>query len=192
MADAHPLLQIVTASTRQGRQGPSVAAWFVQQARQHAQFAIEPIDLAEMNLPLIDEPSHPRLRRYQHEHTKQWSACVERADAFVFVTPEYNFSAPPSLVNGIDYLFHEWAYKPVGFVSYGGVSGGLRSVQMLKQTVTALKMVPMVEAVSIPFFTKSIDASGTFTPDDLQNKAAAAMLTELRRWTNALQTLRTK
>lgn len=185
-----PLLQIITASTRQGRKGPAVAAWFEQQARRHAMFDIEPIDLAEVNLPLIDEPEHPRFRKYHHDHTKAWSARVDRADAFVFVTPEYNFSAPPSLLNAIDYLFQEWAYKPVAFVSYGGVSGGLRSVQMLKQTVTALKMVPMVEAVSIPFFAKSIDASGVFTPDELQNKAAAAMLTELRRWTDALAVLR--
>jgi NAD(P)H-dependent FMN reductase len=192
MTETRPLLQILTASTRQGRQGPAVAAWFEQQARQHPAFAIEPVDLADVNLPLIDEPEHPRFRKYQHDHTKAWSERVDRADAFVFVTPEYNFSAPPSLVNAIDYLFHEWAYKPVGFVSYGGVSGGLRSVQMLKQTVTTLKMMPMVEAVSIPFFTKSIDASGKFTPDDLQNKAAAAMLTELRRWTDALKALRKK
>lgn len=184
------MLQIITASTRQGRKGPSVAAWFEQQARKHAMFEIEPVDLAQMNLPLIDEPNHPRLRQYQHDHTKAWSACVERADAFVFVTPEYNFSAPPALMNAIDYLFHEWAYKPVAFVSYGGVSGGLRSVQMLKQLVTALKMVPLVEAVSIPFFSKAIDESGVFKPDEVQNKAASGMLTELRRWADALAPLR--
>lgn len=190
MTDARPLLQIITASTRQGRKGPAVAAWFEQQARQHAAFEIEAVDLAAVNLPLLDEPEHPRFRTYQHDHTKAWSARVDRADAFVFVTPEYNFSAPPSLVNAIDYLYQEWAYKPAGFVSYGGVSGGVRSVQMIKQLITTIRMVPIVEAVSIPFFTKSIDASGIFTPNDLQNKAAATMLTELRRWTDALKTMR--
>jgi NAD(P)H-dependent FMN reductase len=190
MADALPLLQIFTVSTRDGRKGPAVAAWFEQQARRHAMFEIEPVDLAAVNLPLVDEPEHPRLRKYHHDHTKAWSARVERADAFVFVTPEYNFSAPPSLVNAIDYLHQEWAYKPVAFVSYGGVSGGTRSVQMIKQLVTTLKMVPMVEAVSIPFFAKAIDASGVFNGDETQIKAAVAMLNELRRWTDALQVLR--
>ena len=72
------------------------------------------MDLAEVNLPVFDEPEHPRFRKYQHEHTKAWSARVARADAYVFVTPEYNFSTPPALLNAIDYLVHEWAYKPVG------------------------------------------------------------------------------
>jgi NAD(P)H-dependent FMN reductase len=185
-----PLLQIFIVSTRPGRKGEAVARWFEQQARAHDRFAIEVVDLAQVNLPMLDEPEHPRLRKYQHEHTKQWSASVARADAFVFVTPEYNYSSPPSLVNAIDYLVHEWAYKPVGFVSYGGVSGGTRSVQMTKQLVTALKMMPMTEAVTLPFFAKYFNTEGGFAPDETQNKAATMMLDELLRWTNALKVLR--
>lgn len=187
-----PHLQIFIVSTRPSRKGPLVATWFERQARQHGHFDIEIVDLAEVNLPMMDEPEHPRLQRYQHDHTKAWSARVSKADAFVFVTPEYNFSAPPSLLNAIDYLVHEWAYKPVGFVSYGGVSGGLRSVQMTKLLVTSLKMVPMYEAVAIPFFVNSIDAAtGVFSPAETQAKAAVVMLDELARWTAALAVLRT-
>jgi NAD(P)H-dependent FMN reductase len=168
-----------------------VAAWFERQARQHGRFDLEIVDLAEVNLPLMNEPEHPRLRRYQHDHTKAWSARISKADAFVFVTPEYNFSAPPSLMNAIDYLVHEWAYKPVGFVSYGGVSGGLRSVQMTKLLVTSVKMVPLYEAVALPFFANLIDpVTGAFTPGEAQDKAAAVMLDELARWTGALAVLR--
>jgi NAD(P)H-dependent FMN reductase len=186
-----PHLQIFIVSTRPSRKGPLVAAWFERQARQHGHFEIEMVDLAEVNLPLMDEPEHPRLRRYQHGHTKAWSARISKADAFVFVTPEYNFSAPPSLTNAIDYLVHEWAYKPVGFVSYGGVSGGLRSVQMTKLLITSLKMVPMYEAVALPFFVNFIDAkTGAFSPGEVQEKAAVAMLDELARWTSALAVLR--
>ena len=186
-----PHLQIVLVSTRPGRKGAAVAAWFEQQARRHGKFDIELVDLAAVNLPLLDEPEHPRLRKYQQAHTRAWSARVEKADAFVFVTPEYNFSAPPTLVNALDYLFREWEYKPVGFVSYGGVSAGLRSVQMAKQLVTSLKMVPMVEAVAIPFFAKFIDPdTGVFVPEETQVTAAATMLDELLRWTNALAVLR--
>ena len=116
--------------------GPAVAEWFLHRARLHGKFTVDSIDLATVNLPMFDEPRHPRLGQYEHEHTKRWSATVARADAFVFVTPEYNYGAPPSIVNAIDYLNREWAYKPVGFVSYGGVSGGTRSVQMIKQIVT--------------------------------------------------------
>jgi NAD(P)H-dependent FMN reductase len=184
-------LHVMTVSTRDGRQGPAVADWLLAQARAHGTFRVEPVDLAEMNLPLFDEPTHPRLAQYEHAHTKAWSAIVSRADAFVFVTPEYDFSAPASLVNALQYLVREWAYKPVGFVSYGGVSGGTRGVQMTKQLVTALKMMPMMEAVAIPFFAQYIDEqTGVFQPGEMQDKAAAAMLDELLKWATALAPLR--
>lgn len=184
-------LHVVTASTRPGRQGPAVAAWFGDHARKHGKFNIEMVDLQELNLPMLDEPNHPRLKQYVHEHTKEWSKIVDRADAFAFVTPEYNFSSPPSLVNAMDFLFQEWAYKPVGFVSYGGVSGGIRSVQMTKLLATSLKMMPMVESVHIPFFSKQIDKeSGSFMASDINGKAADVMLDELLRWAEALKTLR--
>lgn len=185
-----PHLQILLVSTRPGRKGAAVAAWIEEVARRHGKFDVELVDLAAVNLPLFDEPEHPRLRTYRHEHTKQWSARVQKGDAFVFVTPEYNFSTPPSLVNALDYLLHEWAYKPVGFVSYGGASGGTRSVQMTKQLLSALKLVPIVEAVSIPFFTTFLDAAGVFRPEEKQETAAVVMLDELVRWADALKALR--
>lgn len=184
-------LQIIIASTRDGRQGPLVGAWFLAQARAHARFDVEVVDLAQVDLPLFDEPKHPRFAQYEHEHTRAWSATVARADAYVFVTPEYDYSAPASLINALQFLVREWAYKPVGFVSYGGVSGGTRGVQMTKQLVTTLKMMPMFEAVAIPFFAQHIDkASGTFDPGEVQGKAAVVMLDELLRWAEALAPMR--
>ena len=96
------LLQIVIVSTRQGRKGEAVAKWFETRARAHGAFDIELVDLAEVNLPLFDEPEHPRPRKYQHDHTKRWSERVARADAFVFVTPEYNFGPSAVLKNAIE------------------------------------------------------------------------------------------
>jgi NAD(P)H-dependent FMN reductase len=184
-------LYVIVASTRPGRQGTSVGKWFDEVARKHAGFDVELIELAEVDLPLLDEPHHPRLRKYEHEHTKRWSARIDAADAFVFVTPEYNYSAPPSLLNAIDYLLHEWTYKPVGFVSYGGVSAGLRSVQMTKQTVTAVGMVPLKEAVSIPFSAQYVNSeTGVFDPGEVQVKAGNTMLDELLKWATALKAMR--
>lgn len=183
-------LSVVIASTRPGRVGPAVGKWFYEFAARQGTFDMELVDLAEMNLPLLDEPVHPRLKQYQHDHTKAWSAQVDAADAFVFVTPEYNFGPPPSLINALDFLYQEWNYKPVAFVSYGGVSGGLRAVQMTKQIVTTLKMVPIVEAVTIPFFTQFINDAGEFTANEVQEKSAAEMLAELLRWAEALKPLR--
>ena len=186
-------LHVVIASTRPSRMGPTVGHWFLDQTRRHAKFQTELVDLEKVNLPLLDEPKHPKLRQYEHEHTKRWSATVDRADAFVFVTPEYNFGSPPALVNALDYLNQEWAYKPVGFVSYGGVSGGTRSVQMTKQLVTALKMMPMFEAVTIPFFTQHMDKdTGRFAPGKVQEDAATVMLDELLKWAEAMRPMRVK
>src|SRR5579884_3827491 len=148
---SRPKLMIILASTRPGRVGEPIARWFEQTAREQGSFDVEFVDLAALNLPFMDEPNHPRFKKYAHQHTKDWSAKVESADAFVFVMPEYNYGITAPLKNAIDYLHQEWQYKPVGFVSYGGVSAGTRAVQMIKQVVTTLKMIPVSEAVSIPF-----------------------------------------
>src|ERR1700712_1578913 len=122
-----PTLHVILASTRPGRAGEPIADWFVERARDHGAFDVELIDLAEVALPFFDEASHPRLRRYEHQHTKDWSAKVDAGDAFVFVTPEYNYGYPAPLKNAIDFLHFEWQHKPVAFVSYGGVAGGTRA-----------------------------------------------------------------
>ncbi len=148
------------------------------------------MDLADFHLPLYDEPVHPRMQQYAHDHTKRWSASVARADAYVFVTPEYNYSAPPSLVNALDFVYKEWNYKPCGFVGYGGVSGGLRAVQSAKPQVTTLKMMPMMEGVAIPMVAKHIQENGEFASNELIDASATALLDELLRWATALKTMR--
>jgi NAD(P)H-dependent FMN reductase len=184
-----PKLQVIVASTRPGRIGLPVAQWFFSQAQKHGKFDVTLVDLKEINLPAMDEPKHPRLRQYEHEHTRAWSALVKQADAFVFVTPEYNFSTPPALLNAFHYLYVEWNYKPATFVSYGGVSGGLRSVQMTKGTVSALKMVPIVEAVTLPFASNQLK-DGAFHATDANDAAVKTVLDELLRWSDALKVLR--
>ncbi len=183
-------LKIIIASTRPGRKGPAVAEWVYGLSVNRALFNVELLDLATINLPFLDEPQHPRLKQYAHDHTKKWSKTIEEADAFIFVTPEYNFGYPATLKNALDFLYLEWNYKPVGFVSYGGIAAGTRSVQQLKQVVTAQKMMPLAEAVNIPFFTKHIDDAGIFKGDEILNKSAETMLDELLKWTAGMKTMR--
>jgi NAD(P)H-dependent FMN reductase len=185
-----PRLQIIIASTRPGRVGLPVARWFEAQARAHGAFEVEVVDLLERKLPFMDEPNHPRLAQYTHQHTKDWSAAVQAADAFVFVTPEYNYGLTAPLKNAIDFLHSEWQYKPVGFVSYGGVAGGTRAVQMLKQVVTTLKMTPLFEAVTITYVARFIDDEGEFVPDETLEQSVKPMLDELLRVSRALAVLR--
>jgi NAD(P)H-dependent FMN reductase len=98
------------------------------------------------------------------------------------------FTAP--LKNAIDYLHLEWAYKPVGLVSYGGVAAGTRAAQMIKQVLTMLKMMPLPEAVHIPFVAQFLDEDGMIRPNEVMDAASVAMLDELASWSDALAPLR--
>ncbi|HEU4858124.1 MAG TPA: NAD(P)H-dependent oxidoreductase [Rhodanobacteraceae bacterium] len=184
-------LHVIICSTRPGRVGPSVARWFLDFARGHGKFDARMVDLAEVDLPMYDEPVHPAKAQYEHEHTRRWSKLVAAADAYVFVTPEYNYSPPPTFVNAVDYVYREWNYKPCGFVSYGGVSGGLRATQMERLHVTTLKMMPMPESVMVPMVANQVDAeTGQFTANRYNESAATTMLDELWRWAGALKPMR--
>ena len=182
-------LHVIIASTRPGRIGLPIGNWFYERAKAHRKFDVALVDLKEVNLPLLDEPKHPKLAQYEHAHTKAWSATVKAGDAFVFVTPEYNFAPAPALLNALDYLYTEWSYKPAAFVSYGGISAGLRAVQMAKQCLTTFNMMPIVEAVALPSAMKQV-VDGTFQGNEANDKAANAMLDELHRWAQALEPMR--
>ncbi len=147
------------------------------------------VDLADLALPMFDEPEHPRFGRYQHDHTKRWQALVAPADAVVFVTPEYNWSFPASLKNALDFLNPEWRDKPVGFVSYGGVSAGTRAVTAIRPVVNALGMVAVVTAVNVPFYQQFL-ADGLFAPNEMLADSATALLDSLHRYAVALGALR--
>lgn len=184
-------LAVITVSTREGRVGGVVSKWFGEYAKQHGGFdSVDEIDLKEVNLPLLDEPKHPVMQDYQFEHTKKWAALIEPADAFVFVTPEYDYFAPGALVNAIDYLSREWSYKPAGFVGYGGISGGLRSIQAAKPLLTSVKIMPLPESVSFHFVVNNIK-DGVLTPERKHEDMARLMLDELAKWASALKPMRT-
>lgn len=184
-------LKIIVCSTREERKGIAVAEWFFEKVKsEEKEFEAELLDLKKNNLPMLDEPKHPKLHQYTHEHTKMWSTKIESADAFVFVMPEYNYGMPPAMLNAIDYLFEEWNYKPAALVSYGGISGGLRSAQMSKLVLTTVKVVPLTEAISIPFFEGHILPEGKFQSDSKIEKSYQVMMAELLKWTRALKSMR--
>ncbi len=146
-----PKVLVIVASTRPGRVGRSIADWFHVQAREgRTDVQFELVDLADWNLPLLDEPVPPKAHMYQHEHTKRWSAKIAEGDGFVLVTPEYNHGYPGSLKNALDFLYREWNGKPVAFVSYG-MNGGRLAARQLLQVVDELQMRPLHEAVAIVF-----------------------------------------
>lgn len=189
MSAATPTLLVIVASTRPGRVGIAVGEWFRAHAEAHGGFDVRVVDLAELALPFFDEPRHPRTGRYEHEHTRRWSAIVDAADAVAVVTPEYNHSYNAVLKNALDFLHHEWADKPVGLVSYGGVAAGTRAVQALKPVFAALRMPVAVEAVNIPFVANFVH-DGTLEPTPVLEQSATAVLDELVRLEGMLRPAR--
>ncbi|WP_109464442.1 NADPH-dependent FMN reductase [Albibacillus kandeliae] len=183
-------LKIIIGSTRPGRVGPTVANWVTRAAERHGGFDVELVDLADVGLPFLDEAKHPAQRAYEKEHTKAWSKIVDSADALVFVTPEYDFFPPATLVNALQCLSQEWKYKPAGVVCYGGISGGLRSAQELRQLIGNLGMVALPQVVPVPFVGKAIGPDGAFVPNDPMEEGAELMLKELTKWAIALLAMR--
>ncbi len=183
-----PLLQVIVCSTRPGRVGIAVAKWFYEIAAARGDFEVELVDLLEMNLPIYDEPIHPIKREYVHEHTLNWSRTIDRADAYVFVVPEYNHSMNAATKNAIDYLHWEWRYKPYGIVCYGGASMGLRAAQVLKPIMAALK-VTLCGDVSVPLLTLPV-TDGVFEGNDILVNSSKIVLDEIAKLSPLLKTLR--
>ena len=141
---------VVVASTRPNRHGPTIGQWVIDELADRTDLDVSLIDLAAVGLPLLDEPEPAQSGVYVHAHTRAWSALVDAADGFVFVTPEHNRAMPASLKNALDCLYGEWAHKPAGFVSYSGSSsGGVRAVEMTRQVVSTLSMLPINEMVNL-------------------------------------------
>jgi NAD(P)H-dependent FMN reductase len=187
---SQPHLQIIVGSTRPGRRGHAVATWIHDLAVQHAGFEVRLVDLAEVALPLLDEPRPPQRGQYDHEHTRRWSAIASAAEAYVFVVPEYNHSYNAATKNALDYLAKEWAGKPVAFVGYGGVAAGARAVQALLPVVCALGLVPLASSVNIPFIRQAVNRDGVFEPAPGLDENATGVIDELLRLTTALSAAR--
>lgn len=184
-----PTLQIVIATTRPNRIGLPIGTWVADHARRHGAFDIEVADLGEIALPMFDEPEHPRLGRYVGDHTKAWSARIDRSDAFLFVTAEYNHSVPAPLKNAIDYLHREWLNKPAAVVSYGGVSGGSRAAVALAPILAVLQMPTLAGSIAISGAPRMV-ADGVFKPTETNEQQLTAVLDGLARVSPSFEALR--
>ena len=181
-------IAVVAGSTRPGRRSMQVAEWVLKRAREHGGAEFEILDVADFDLPLLDEPMPPSLGNYQQDHTKRWAAAVKGFDGFIFVTAEYNHSVPGALKNALDYIYAEWNNKAVAFVSYGS-AGGVRAVENLRLIAGELQMADVRAQVALPFATDFRDYT-TFTPSDAAEQALQPLFGQLISWSTALQTLR--
>lgn len=183
-------IAIIIGSTRPGRKGEAVARYVLDVAQKRGDAEYELVDIAEFNLPHLDEPMPPSMGQYSKPHTRVWSAKIDSFDGFVFVTPEYNHSTSGALKNAIDFLFKEWNNKAAGFVSYGS-AGGARAVEHLRLVMAELMVADVRAQVMFSLFT-DFEAFTTFKPGPQHEKAVNTMLGQVVSWSTALRTVRGK
>ncbi|SHN34088.1 NADPH-dependent FMN reductase [Cryptosporangium aurantiacum] len=181
-------LVIIVGSVRDGRFGPLVAQWFTQQAAAHGAFELDVVDTAEAQLPWVLPPSHDALTDVAARSAEQQELAgrLAAADAFVVVTPEYNHSFPAALKHLVDWHFTEWQAKPIGFVSYGGLGGGLRAIEHLRLVFAELHAATVRDTVSFDRHWERFDADGSLLDADGPNAAAKVLLDQLVWWGTAL------
>lgn len=177
---------ILTGSVRPGRFNIQPAKWIYEIAKEHKDIEIELIDLEKINLPFLDEAAPPSRHKYTKEHTIEWSEKIQEADGFIFVTPEYNHSVSPVLKNAVDYLYQEWNFKPITFVSYGS-AGGSRSVEHWRGIAGELKMYDLREQVMFTGVHSKLDENGNYPFSEEEKHTANKMLDSLIFWANAMK-----
>lgn len=186
---SNPRIQVILGSTRQGRSGDRVAQWFVDLAHQRPDLDAELVDLRDWPLPFFDSPTSPKRELSDDARVQAWADKVDAADGYVIVTPEYNFGYPAVLKNALDHLYHQWTGKPVAFVGYGGMSGGLRSVHQLRQVVVELGLTQLQAQVIIPRVFSAFDEQGR-PVDPMHERTASTVLGEIAEWAELLRTRR--
>ncbi|UGY92991.1 NADPH-dependent FMN reductase [Streptomyces gobiensis] len=181
---------VIIGSVRKGRFAETITGWFREQIAQRDDIEAELIDLAD---PLIveelklnfDETAAPM-------NGPGFAHRIGEADAFVIITPEYNHGYPASLKLAVDWVYEEWRAKPVAFISYGGMAGGQRAVEQLRQVFAELHAVTVRNTVSFHMAWEQFDEDGKPLQADAVNKAADELLDQLTWWGVALKEARAK
>lgn len=182
-------IAILVGSTRPGRYGETVARWVYDQAAHRDDATFDIVDIAEHDLPLLDEPAPAAADSdYSRPHTRRWSEVIASFDGYVFVAPEYNHSVSAALKNAIDYLYTEWHNKAAGFVGYG-VHGGIRAVEHLRLVMAELHVADVRDQVSLSLL-HDFENMRVFQPGPHNEEILDRMLDQVVAWSNALAPLR--
>lgn len=181
-------IQIILGSTRPGRAGEQVAKWAADTLKDFEDTEFELVDIANYNLPLLDEPMPPLMGQYTKDHTKKWSAKIAEADGYIFVTPEYNHSVPGAFKNAVDFLNHEWHDKAIGFISYGA-AGGSRAIEQWRQVAGELHMADVRDQVLL-YLGTDFENYSTFKPTEAHTEQLMQVVEEVTAWSGALKQLR--
>lgn len=185
-------IKILTGSIRPTRFNLQPATWMFKLAKQRKDIKVELVDIQKINLPLMDEPVPPLQYQYSKPYTKKWAKIIAQADGFIFVTPEYNHSTSGAFKNAIDYLYHEWKYKPVSYLSYGSEAGGARAVEHLRGIAGEQRMYDLREQLLLPNYWDNLDEKGQYRFTDSDLKKANLMLDDTIFWAGVMKEAREK
>lgn len=181
-------IAIVTGSTRPGRINLGVAEWVLAQAQLRTDAEFELVDIADFDLPLLDEAYPAAYQNYANDHTKAWSAKISEFDGFIFVTGEYNHSVTPALANALSYLNAEFADKAAGIVAYGSASG-VRAVEHLRGILSELRVAHVQKTGMFSLFT-DFENYSTFAPTEQSAATVQPLFDQLVPWARAMETVR--
>ncbi len=184
--DSTVRVAVIAGSRRPNSRSRAVADWVRAGAPGTAEMTV--IDLDDVALPTLAEPSPPAVGEYTLPHTREWSEVIDGYDAFVLVSPEYNHSTTAALKNALDHLYFEWRDKAVAFVGYG-IDGGIRAVEHLRAITAELGMAGVGPSVAL-MLSEDFDGDGRLAPRERQEQKRARMLNGLLRWAKALRPLR--
>lgn len=179
-------IAIIVGSTRPNRFGPQVANWLLNIGRQRGDAQYDLIDLEEIGLPIFNEPGYPSMGQVTVPHAVAWSEKISQYDGFILVTPEYNHSTSPALLNALTYLYQEWSFKPVAFASYGGGAGGSRAVEHLRGVAGELKMFDLREQLLIPSYYLRLNEQFQYQFSEAETKSAGDLFDQLVFWSEQM------
>ncbi|WP_017973241.1 NADPH-dependent FMN reductase [Actinopolyspora halophila] len=179
-------LAVLIGSVRNGRFGPTIATWFAERARQHGGVDVELIDLAEYQLPL-EMPPPDELDTATGTRYRVLREKIVDADAFAVVTPEYNHTVPPALSNTINWYLNEWKTKPIGLISYGGMGGGLRAAEHLRQVFAEVHATTVRDMMSFHNPWGRFGDGEPVTAPEGSEGAAKSLLDQLVWWGSTLR-----
>ncbi|MEL0625703.1 NADPH-dependent FMN reductase [Salinibacterium amurskyense] len=183
-------IAIITGASRPGSVNQSVAEWVLAQVSTRDDAEFELVNIADFDLPMLDEPYPAAYQNYQNDHTKAWSAKISEFDGFIFVAHEYNHTAGPVLVNALSFLNAEFNNKAAGFVSYGSM-GGVRAVEHLRGVLSELQVAHVQRSVMFSLFT-DFENFSVFAPTEQNAGTLAPMVDQLTAWTRGMASVRTE
>jgi NAD(P)H-dependent FMN reductase len=190
------IISVIVGSTREGRFSEKPAKWILQHLKRREGVDARLVDLRDFPMPFFDQPTTPATpgrAAYRNEIVQKWTAAIAQSDAFVFVTPEYNYGTSAVLKNAIDWVYPEWNRKAAAFVSYGSAMGA-RSVQQLRETAIEVQLAPIRSSVHIPVATLWAHYTGGDVDAGLAELTVPAetLINDLLWWTAALKTARAR